>query len=437
MNNKIILFVIFSLSAFIFYPAYAQEYTIYVEELPEWANYASNVMYVSTQAWKDANEGWEFYKSENPTDVDFRIQWVKDFGGERVGYAYGDEFIEVGLGDSKCNGQWNPYSEKHISHIMKHEMGHIFGFEHNDDPNSLMYPIALNKEYGIVEQEYRLSEGYGQFISFCTIKDLTSYYFSISTTDDTYGFDYYVVPSYDEFVKWSENKAFQHYSNDDCFGEGWLSAFGTCKGISKDAGIIVLMDNKLTTQLETITVKQVEKPYITNLKSPLDTKLFISKIVNDEPVIDSSTLTLEQNKILDLEKKIVSLESSIGKLKRINQQHVKNSEVIDERVEALKKQIQELQENKKISKKEIASFVDRTKDPQSYVDRYHNEPKYKKWFDENYQEYSSIYEAVGKNPPLPDWIKNNAGWWAEGKLSENEFIRGIEYLIDQRIIITN
>ncbi|MEX2193278.1 MAG: putative Ig domain-containing protein, partial [Nitrosarchaeum sp.] len=38
----------------------------------------------------------------------------------------------------------------------------------------------------------------------------------------------------------------------------------------------------------------------------------------------------------------------------------------------------------------IASFVDPKKDPQSYVDRYNNEPTYKKWFDENYPEYSSI-----------------------------------------------
>jgi hypothetical protein len=43
----------------------------------------------------------------------------------------------------------------------------------------------------------------------------------------------------------------------------------------------------------------------------------------------------------------------------------------------------------------IASFVDKSKDPQSYVDRYNNEPKYKEWFDENFPEYDSIYEAVG------------------------------------------
>ncbi|WP_246271138.1 fibronectin type III domain-containing protein [Nitrosopumilus cobalaminigenes] len=48
----------------------------------------------------------------------------------------------------------------------------------------------------------------------------------------------------------------------------------------------------------------------------------------------------------------------------------------------------------------LASFVDETKDPQSYVDRYNNEASYKKWFDDNFAEYDSIYQAVGLEEPL-------------------------------------
>ncbi len=47
----------------------------------------------------------------------------------------------------------------------------------------------------------------------------------------------------------------------------------------------------------------------------------------------------------------------------------------------------------------IASFVDTSKDPQSYVDRYNNEPSYKKWFDDNYPQYDSIQQAVGIKVP--------------------------------------
>jgi len=49
----------------------------------------------------------------------------------------------------------------------------------------------------------------------------------------------------------------------------------------------------------------------------------------------------------------------------------------------------------------IASFVDESKDPQSYVDRYNNEPAYKEWFDENFSEYDSIYQAVGLKEVKP------------------------------------
>ncbi|MDH5659072.1 MAG: hypothetical protein OEY17_07000, partial [Nitrosopumilus sp.] len=49
---------------------------------------------------------------------------------------------------------------------------------------------------------------------------------------------------------------------------------------------------------------------------------------------------------------------------------------------------------------EIAPFVDKTKDPQYYVDRYNKEPSYKKWFDDNFPQYDSIYQAVGLDAPV-------------------------------------
>ena len=35
---------------------------------------------------------------------------------------------------------------------------------------------------------------------------------------------------------------------------------------------------------------------------------------------------------------------------------------------------------------------------------------------------------------VPDWVKNTAGWWAENLISNNEFINGIEFLIEESII---
>jgi len=36
---------------------------------------------------------------------------------------------------------------------------------------------------------------------------------------------------------------------------------------------------------------------------------------------------------------------------------------------------------------------------------------------------------------VPDWIKNNAGWWSSNAISDDEFIGGIEYLIKEKIIL--
>ena len=35
---------------------------------------------------------------------------------------------------------------------------------------------------------------------------------------------------------------------------------------------------------------------------------------------------------------------------------------------------------------------------------------------------------------IPTWVKNNAGWWADGTLDDNSFVTGIQYLIEEGIM---
>ena len=37
-------------------------------------------------------------------------------------------------------------------------------------------------------------------------------------------------------------------------------------------------------------------------------------------------------------------------------------------------------------------------------------------------------------PQVPSWIKNNAGWWADGIIDDSSFVQGIQYLIKEDII---
>ena len=39
-----------------------------------------------------------------------------------------------------------------------------------------------------------------------------------------------------------------------------------------------------------------------------------------------------------------------------------------------------------------------------------------------------------ENKDIPQWIKNNAGWWAKGQITDSDFVSGIEYLVNHKII---
>lgn len=62
------------------------------------------------------------------------------------------------------------------------------------------------------------------------------------------------------------------------------------------------------------------------------------------------------------------------------------------------------------------------------------EPIVREWFNKMagpVQDTQVTQEAI----EIPFWIRNNAGWWAQGQLSDNEFISGIQWLMWNEIII--
>ena len=45
--------------------------------------------------------------------------------------------------------------------------------------------------------------------------------------------------------------------------------------------------------------------------------------------------------------------------------------------------------------------------------------------------------SISQDKEIPAWIKNSAGWWADDLISENDFVKGLEFLISQGIITVN
>lgn len=36
---------------------------------------------------------------------------------------------------------------------------------------------------------------------------------------------------------------------------------------------------------------------------------------------------------------------------------------------------------------------------------------------------------------IPSWVKQNAVWWAQGKISDNDYLQGIKFLVEQGIVV--
>ncbi len=43
--------------------------------------------------------------------------------------------------------------------------------------------------------------------------------------------------------------------------------------------------------------------------------------------------------------------------------------------------------------------------------------------------------ASAQTTPIPSWIKNTAKWWSEDKISEAEYIKSLQWLINNRILV--
>ncbi|MDH3488822.1 MAG: hypothetical protein OEL56_00080 [Nitrosopumilus sp.] len=82
----------------------------------------------------------------------------------------------------------------------------------------------------------------------------------------------------------------------------------------------------------------------------------------------------------------------------------------------------------------ILGFPSFDKSPQYYIDRYNNELDYKSWFDSQFPE-QTIYSVLGYSTYIPDWIKTYAQNWATGEISDQEFIMGLDFMLQNNIIV--
>lgn len=248
-------------------------YKVYIDPLPAWAEYAQNAFNEAASFWQAQNPDIRFEKVSTVQDANIAVRWIKEFAQQHAGLAYsGFGTVEVGLGNSNCDGQWHQFSSKYVADIMKHEIGHVlFGPEHSTDPNSIMYEGPLSSYgYGPIKREFSLAPNYGQYFPLCSgLSQITSFAYYIRSDEPTYGFDVYFAPSPDEFENFVQNRPINYYSPNLCSGEDNVLYSGKCDGIRKGGILLFIMPPKLTKSLTNIVVNIEEFPSSQTTESSL------------------------------------------------------------------------------------------------------------------------------------------------------------------------
>ena len=240
--------------------SYAEKtYNVYVEPLPEFGNFAQNSVPKALDWWEQKRTDVKFNIVSNPESADFMIQWVKDFGTEVIGYAFDDLFMEVGLGDSYNSDQtWYPYSTNYVTDIVKHEIGHILGYDHVDNPQDIMYPVTANTEYGLIELQFDLLPDEAYFVPVLTTKDTTTINYQINSENTQYGFDVYLVPSVADLDKWASDAPFNFYQDNRCYAENVFHTSGTCD-VEYGSGLLIISNDIEVNKRTYFDVKMTEQ----------------------------------------------------------------------------------------------------------------------------------------------------------------------------------
>ena len=127
--------------------------------------------------------------------------------------------------------------------------------ELSNDPNISVYSDIDGSDS---KQQSKIKNGFAQFIPICTIKENTSYDYSIRVDNDEIGFDVYFVSSISERDSYFTSD-FDFNENIGCFAFNKKSYSGTCSNIEKDGGLLIIIPDELKPWLTKVTVNLYEK----------------------------------------------------------------------------------------------------------------------------------------------------------------------------------
>ncbi len=226
------------------------KYSVYVHLLSEWDSDSKNIIFDVTNSW---------YKSGKDNNVNhvFNAE-SKEYNTNQLQTTNDKSYVELKHEFSDCKEELQPMFYKKAVDAVRHEIEYVQGNQLNMNPTISVYPNIENKKYDNSEQQLKIKNGYIQFFSICTTKDITSYDYSIKTDNKDLGFDVYFVSSSvqrEEFF----NSDFSYYQESGCFGQNKQSYSGTCNNLQKDSGLLVIFPDEFKPWTTKVTINLYEK----------------------------------------------------------------------------------------------------------------------------------------------------------------------------------
>ena len=280
----------------------ALEYYYSVEPVPEWAD-----QYFYETAVKDAvnkiteKNPWLTFRHVAYEDAEIDISWIREYGTGVLGQAYTTiGHVQIEMGDSNC-GVWLPHAKEMLVDTIAHELLHGVGFDHVNNPKSIMYPEASDAVYEYESQEVSLGEWEYFAFPLCTNKNTTDYYVEIDSSDYGEKFDVFFVKSSSDVEKYQNGNYFNKYEN--CSVENVASYKKTCKNVSGNAGIIIGTPDYIPDGYMDFTIMLQEKRYTAPSDYSLETISGIDYVLAVNADFESERQNY--NKAITLYKKIL------------------------------------------------------------------------------------------------------------------------------------
>ena len=257
-------FVLILLNAFfghlLFDSPYGQDinkYSIYIHLQSSWQSYPGNILYEITDVWSNP----EAKSNPNVSNYDPSISTslITNHNYNQLQFQNQKSFVELKHEFSNCETSWKPILYRHVIDSVRNNIEYLQGNQLNNDPYVQIFPDVPNKKYDAEKQQELIKHGFAQFIPICTAMDSTSYDYSVSINDENIGFDVYFVPSREELNNYLKNQSFVFYTEKDCFATNHHSFSGTCNNVSSDAGLMIILPDRLGLSVTKINVNMHEK----------------------------------------------------------------------------------------------------------------------------------------------------------------------------------